>query len=146
MDAQDHQVTATKSPKAREPDQVELADEVPPEDRFATFEDLCEGARYVDKFYPQIGGKVSFRTYIPLDKLLQMQARHGMLGGRGRRDSKGFLVAVLKEVLINPRVDTQDKERLLLKSHASVLLDILGEVLGTQEETFRTVVQDLGEA
>lgn len=129
----------------QKPDEVILRDELDPEDRFATFEDLCESGKFVDKFYPQIGAKVRFRTFIPMDKLLQLQARHNMLTtGRGRRDSRGFLIAVLKEVMVEPRVDTKEKERLLLKSNAVVLLDILGEVLGPQEESFKAVVEDLG--
>jgi hypothetical protein len=116
------------------------------ETKFATFADLCESAKFVDKYYPQIGATVRFRNFIPLDRLLQLQARYNMLMGRqGQRDSRGFLVAVLKEVLVIPRVQTAEDERLLLKANAAVLLDILGAVLGTQEESFQAVVEDLGE-
>lgn len=119
--------------------------EEPEEERFATMEDLCEGAKFVDKYYPQLQAKIRYRNFIPLDRLLQLQAKHNMLtGGRGQRDSKGFLISVLKEVLIVPRIQTPETERALLKGNAAVLLDVLGEVLGQQEESFKAVVEDLG--
>lgn len=124
-----------------------MAEEQKVQGDFATFADLCESGKFVDKYYPQIGKTIRFRNFIPLDRLLQLQARYNMLTGRaGQRDSRGFLVAVLKEVLVIPRVETADDERLLLKANSAVLLDILGEVLGTQEESFRAVVEDLGES
>lgn len=117
------------------------------ETQYATLADLCEGAQFEDKFFPQLGkagATIRYRKFMPLEKLLQLQAKHGMFAGRGRRDSRGFMLAVLEEVLVRPRIQTPDERRLLLKGNATVLLDIIGEVLGTEEESFKIVREDLG--
>lgn len=115
-------------------------------ERFATLADLTEGNKFEERFYPQLQAKIRFRTFIALDRLLYLQQKHQMLtGGRGVRDSQGFLAAVLKDVLVNPRIQTAEEERLLLKANATVLLDILGTVLGANEQSFQAVVEDLGE-
>lgn len=115
-------------------------------ERYATLADLTEGNKFEERFYTALGAKIKFRTFIALDRLLYLQQKHQMLtGGRGVRDSQGFLVAVLKDVLVQPRIATAEDERLLLKANATVLLDVLGTVLGTNEQSFQAVVEDLGE-
>lgn len=125
-------------------DEEMLQEEPQEEQKFASLADLCEGARFIDQYFPQIDATIRYSTYVPLDELLKLQARFNMMGGRGRRDSQGFLVAVLEKVLVKPRIQTPEDKRLLLKGNAAVLLDILGNVLGTQEESFKAVVEDLG--
>ncbi len=115
-------------------------------ERFATLADLTEGNKFETRYYAALGASIKFRTFIALDRLLFLQQKHQMIsGGRGQRDSRGFLVAVLKDVLVNPRIATPQDEQLLLKANATVLLDILGTVLGANEESFQAVVEDLGE-
>lgn len=120
-------------------------EELPAEEKWATWEDLCEGGRVVEKYDPRVGAKIAYTTYIPLDEMLRLQGRHGMMEARGQRDSKGFLVSVLKAVLVRPKVTTPEHERLLLKSNAFVCLGILGEVMSENSEVFKAVVEDLGE-
>lgn len=114
--------------------------------QLATLADLCELGVPVDRYYAQIGKTVRFKPAIALDRLLALQQKYNMItGGRGARDSRGFLMAVLQEVLVVPAIKTPEDVRILGKANAAVLLDILGDVLGRNEESFQAVVEDLGE-
>jgi len=124
------------------------ADQVPEttEDvTYATLEDLCEGNRLVEKTYPQLGGRtIRFNTYIPWDEGLRIQRKHHMDGAPNKRDSEGYLLEVLQRVLVHPQIATPADRQALRKSHQGVLFDILAEVLGRDDETFKKVISDLG--
>jgi hypothetical protein len=118
-----------------------LAGEKP---EFATWSDLCEGGRVVNKFYPQIGKTVQFNTFIAYDAGMHLIRRYSIDNPDPRkRDSEGYMLAVLETVMIKPRLSQADRQA-AKKAHLGVLLDILKEVLGENTEAFKTVVSDLG--
>ena len=111
---------------------------------FATWSDLCEGGRVVDKFYPQLGKTIRFNTFIAYDDGMRLIRRYSIDNADPRkRDSEGYMLAVLEKVMIEPRL-TQADRNAAKKAHLGVLLDILKEVLGENTEAFKTVVGDLG--
>ena len=116
-----------------------------PDLRLATWDDLCQSAEVIDKYYPSIDATVRFRSSIPMERILQLQARFGMSGGRGRRNSKGFFIAILKEALIEPAVASKADERLIMKMNSRIGFDIIGEVMGAGDESYQAMVEDLGE-
>jgi len=123
---------------------VDATDEVA-EVKYATLADLCEGKRFVEKTYPQLGGlTILFNTYIPWDEGLHIQRKHHMDGAPNKRDSEGYLLEILERVLVNPRISDANARQALRKAHQGVLFDILAEVLGRDDDTFKKVVSDLG--
>ena len=119
-------------------------DEVAEQDgQLATWDDLACSPTVVDKYFASIDKTVQFLEFIPMERLLQLQTRFGMTGGRGRRNSKGFFIAILKEVLITPAIKSKADERLVMKSNSKVMMDIVGEVLGAEDESFRALQEDL---
>ena len=122
-----------------------LADEQPAEaPEFATWSDLCEGGRLVDKFYAQLGKTIRFNTYIPMEEGLKLTKRFGMDNSDPRkRNSEAYMFAVLELVMVNPRL-TQADRHIARKAHMGVLFDILKEVLGEDTESYKSLVSDLG--
>jgi len=116
------------------------------EAEFATLADLCELGAPVTKFYPQINKQMRFKPSLPMDRLMYLQDRYNLSAGRGKRDTKGFMIAVLKDVLVTPRITTPDDERALAKANSAVLFDILGDVLGRNDESFQAIKEDMGES
>jgi len=120
------------------------ADDQPEAPEFATWADLCEGGRMVDKFYPQLGKTIRFNTYIPMEEGLALTRRFSMDNSDPRkRNSEAYMLAILEKVLINPRL-TQADRQVAKKAHMGVLFDILKEVLGEDTEAYKSVVKDLG--
>ena len=133
--------------EAMDEGKLKVVEEGTPEEQseYATLPDLCEGNRLVEKTYPQLGGKtIRFNTYIPYDEGMRIQRKHQMDGPANRRDSEGYLLEILEKVLINPRIVTPADRQALRKAHQGVLFDILAEVLGRNDETYKKVVADLG--
>jgi len=121
-----------------------VASDVTEAPEFATWADLCEGGRMVDKYYPQIGKTIRFNTYIPMEEGLALTRRFGMDNSDPRkRNSEGYMLAILEKVMINPRLTQADRQA-AKKAHMGVLFDILKEVLGEDTEAYKTVVKDLG--
>ena len=114
--------------------------------KLASLADLCEIGAPVTKVYPQIGKAVKFKPTLPMDRYLYLQERFNLTGGKGKRDTKGFMVAVLKEVLVAPKLVTVDDERAILKANSNVIFDVLGEVLGRNDESFQAIKEDMGES
>ena len=117
------------------------------EKQYASLGDLCEAGRFVDKFYPDLGrggAWVRYNTFIAMDVMLAVQAKYQMMSGTAsKRNSRGFIMDMLKRVLVKPAIRTDEDARLLLKANSRVLLDILGEVLGKDDEAFKTAVEDI---
>ena len=119
--------------------------EVVEEREFATWENLCESKdRVVDKYLPALGRWVRYRDFLPLDKVTRLQQQFGMTGGR-KRDSVGFMVALLKEVMVEPKIRTKADEMAARKADARALLVIVGDVLGEEEESYKILRGDVGE-
>jgi len=118
-------------------------EEKKPDVRLATWDDLACSPNVVDKYFASIDKTVQFREFIPMERLLELQTRFGMTGGRGRRNSKGFFIAILKEVLVSPAIKTKADERLVMKANSKVMMDVVGEVLGAEDESFRALQEDL---
>ena len=120
-------------------------EEKKPDVKLATWDDLCQSAQVVDKYYPSIDASIRYRASMAMERLLQLQARFNMTSGRGRRNSRGFFVAILKEVLIAPAVKSKADELRIMKMKSSIGFDIIGEVMGVGDETYQAMVEDLGE-
>lgn len=116
-------------------------------EQFASLADLCEIGAPVTKVYPQLGNlAIQFKPTLPMDRYLFLQERHNLAGGKGKRDTRGFMVAVLKDVLVQPRITTPDEERAILKANSAVIFDILADVLGRNDESFQAIKEDMGES
>ena len=132
------------SRKTRDEASRQARDEVAEQEgQLATWDDLARSPNVVDKYFASIDKTIRFREFIRMERLLQLQTRFGMTGGRSRRNSKGFFIAILKEVLVEPAVKTKQDERLVMKSNSKVLMDIVGDVLGADDESFRALQEDL---
>ncbi len=116
------------------------------EEQFASLADLCEIGAPVTKVYPQIGKALKFKPTLPMDRYLFLQERYNLAGGKGKRDTRGFMVAVLKDVLVEPRIVTPDDERAILKANSAVIFDVLADVLGRNDESFQAIKEDMGES
>lgn len=116
------------------------------EEQFASLGDLCEIGAPVTKVYPQIGKLIQFKPALPMDRYLFLQERYNLAGGKGKRDTRGFMVAVLKDVLVQPKIVTPDDERAILKANSGVIFDVLADVLGSNDESFQAIKEDMGES
>lgn len=76
------------------------------------------------------GGKiVEFLNYIPLEDMAELQAK---FMANNRKDYLGFSTAVLKYVMVNPPLKTDESVRAARKADSGVLLEIIGRVTSTQ--------------
>lgn len=78
---------------------------------------------YIDKYRKWI----EYLDRVPLDEMVKIQARY--LGG-GRKDMAGYMIAVLKYVMITPKVTS---DNVLMKADSGLLLTIVGDVVNQKE-------------
>jgi hypothetical protein len=120
-----------------------IVDQVPE----ATWEALCDAGpvreKIIDFGEPYGRMVVKYRPFLSLEKSTRLADRFHM-GDRKRRNSRGYMVAVLKEVLIAPRIQTQREEQLALRARSDVLLELIGETIGSEGEEMEALKSDLG--
>jgi hypothetical protein len=111
-----------------------VSEEVP----YASWDDLADPGPPIEVDV-LVGGKkvrVKYRSFVAADRLADIQAR-----GRGK--SKQVITDILKEVMIEPPIQTTADARKAMKANGRVIMGIVGEVMDTQ--AFRELKEDLGE-
>lgn len=134
---------------SRKPDSDVVVDgatgEVVEERTWASWENLCEQKdRTVDKFLPKLKVWVRYRDFIALDRLMGIQRKYGMVGG-GKRDVTGYMVALLRAVMVHPKIRTEADARAVKKADGRAMLMIIGDVLGEEDESYIALREELGE-
>ena len=110
----------------------------------ASWDDLCEAPPLKELVleFPAGRKKVAYRPFISLERQIALSDRYNM-GNAKRRNSKGYMVAVLKEVLVVPRIETAAHERLVLKARSDLLLQVLSDSVGSDSEEMEALREDL---
>ncbi|MFH1268190.1 MAG: hypothetical protein ABIK89_20925 [Planctomycetota bacterium] len=113
----------------------------------ATWDELCEPGPVRHKvidFGPGVGKRqVEYRPFLSFEDSQRLSEVYQM-GDRKKRQTMRYMVAVLKRVMVSPRIETPVHERLVLKARADVLLEILGETLGSDSDEMEALRSDLG--
>lgn len=113
-------------------------------ENFATWADLCEPPK--PKTIDYNGKDIKYLPWIPADEMAEIQRKataRGKRGGGVRMDIRAYQMMVLKKVLIEPRIKTEDDERMAAKMDSRISLGILNDVL--DQSTFDEMVEALGE-
>lgn len=110
--------------------------------QYASWEDLCEpGGR--QKLYKLRNGKyVRYTTFIPLEKVAEIRLK-AMKGGRF--NNALFVGLLLKEVMIKPRIDSDEQLRVAMKADGMAMLDIVNEVQNLNRNLRQSEEEELGE-
>jgi hypothetical protein len=61
-----------------------------------------------------------------------------------KRDSRGFMISVLANALVAPKVTTPAHERMLEKANFAILNQILLDVVGAESKELEAVREDVG--
>ncbi|MBN1610373.1 MAG: hypothetical protein JW940_27340 [Polyangiaceae bacterium] len=113
----------------------------------ATWEALCEPPpvkSLVIDFGPNHGKLlVKYRPFLSFERHQQLSRKFKM-DDPAKRDSRGFMIAVLADVLTAPRVTTPQHERMLGKANFAILNQILLDVVGAESKELEAVRDDLG--
>ena len=110
---------------------------------YATWEDLCEpGGRQRD-YILRNGKRVRYTTFVPLEKVAQIRLK-AMVGGRF--DNARFVSLLLKEVMVRPRIDSDEQLRMALKADGMALLDVVSEVQNLNRALREAQEESLGES
>jgi len=115
------------------------------EKQFVTLEQLCsEDAQrdQAEKYLERYGGWIRYRTRVPLDMLLRAQRR--FMGGK-KKDNEGFFVFLLRYLLLNPRIETDEEARALLKADGRVMVEIIGDAVGDVSDMQEEAADEAGE-
>lgn len=117
------------------------------ERRFVTMAELCKEDVERDQaetFLARYGAYIRHRTRVPLNMLLKAQGRFRI--GQKRPDTEGYFVYLLRYLLLNPRVESDDEARTLLHADGQVMLDIIGQAVNADIEEDADAVDDAGES
>lgn len=111
---------------------------------WATWENMCE-PREPEKIQLRNGKWVKFRPWIPQDRMAEIQrlCRGTGRGGRKNPDTRKFTLLVLKEIMLQPKVRTDQDKRAVMKADSAVIMHIINQVVDT--EMFEQIQEDLGE-
>ncbi|MCK9629036.1 MAG: hypothetical protein M0R37_10645 [Bacteroidales bacterium] len=115
--------------------------------QFVTLADLCKEDATRDQaetFLPRYNAYIRHRTRVPLSMLLKAQSRFRM--GQKRADSEGYFIYLLRYLLLNPRVETDEQARTLLHADGQVMMDIIGQAVNTDFEEDEDAADEAGES
>lgn len=115
--------------------------------QFVTLADLCKEDATRDQaetFLPRYNAYIRHRTRVPLSMLLKAQSRFRM--GQKRADSEGYFIYLLRYLLLNPRVETDEQARTLLHADGQVMMDIIGQAVNTDLEEDEDAADEAGES
>lgn len=118
-----------------------------PEKRFITLAELCKEDATRDQaetFLPRYNAYIRHRTRVPLVMLLKAQSRFHI--GQKRPDSEGYFIYLLRYLLLNPRVESDEEARALLYADGQVMLDIIGQAVNADIEEDADAGDDAGES
>ena len=125
-------------------DKVQPVEEQEP--GFVTLEELCgEDVERDQETRPleRYGGKlIRFRTRVPLQVIISAQKRY--MSGK-RKDSEGFMVALLKYLLLEPRVTTKAEVDMLRQADGKLMLDIINTAVGNVSDLQEDAEDEAGE-
>lgn len=97
---------------------------------FLTWEELTI-PQIKTRFVPELGKSVKYLSFVPLDKLLEFQARARLT--TQNKDLIGFYAMILQYVMVLPACRTPEAARAAMKGNAPLLLSIAEEVAGKKE-------------
>ncbi len=113
---------------------------------FVTLEDLCgEDVERDQEVRPleRYGGKlIRFRTRVPLTMIIGAQKRY--MSGK-RKDSEGFIMALLKYLLLDPKVTTKAEVDMLRQADGKLMLDIINTAVGNVSDLQEDAEDEAGE-
>jgi len=132
-------------PTAAQPTVAEVLEtlEEEKEVRWATWEDLCESGGRQKRYKLRNGAEVLYTTFVSLEKVGESRLK-AMVGGRFIQAR--FIALVLKEVLIRPRIETDEQFRNAMKADGMALLDIYNEVQNLNRALRNAQEEELGES
>ena len=110
---------------------------------YATWEELCEPGGRQKRYRLRNGHYVLYTTFISLEKVAEIRLK-AMVGGRF--NNARFLALMLKEVLLDPRVESDDMLRNALKADGMALLDIINDVQNLNRAMREAEEEELGES
>lgn len=113
---------------------------------FATLEDLCEPLKPRTIIVETGNGprRVTYMPHLSADKLTALQTKHRGRGRRAQMDTAGFMMDVVKECMISPRIKTMKELRAFRKGvSGSFVVNLLNQVVDT--DSFEEMQDDLGE-
>ena len=110
---------------------------------YATWEELCEPGGRQKTYKLRNGHYVLYTPFISLEKVAEIRLK-AMVGGRF--NNARFLGLMLKEVLLNPRIENDDQLRIALKADGMALLDIINDVQNLNRSLRQAEEEELGES
>lgn len=116
------------------------------ERRFITLAELCKEDAERDQtetYLPRYEAYIRHRTRVPLNMLLKAQSRYRL--GQKRADTEGYFVYLLRYLMLNPRITTDEEARALLHADGQVMMDIIGQAVDTDVEEDADAVDGAGE-
>ncbi len=96
------------------------------EDNVVTWEEITRIEQKTISLEKYDGKTITYLNKIPLDKAIALETRYMK---QGASDTLGFMVAILKEVLVRPAL-TEDALRAVMKADASLVMGIFTDVMG----------------
>lgn len=113
---------------------------------FATIADLCQPPMPKTIIVPTGNGsvKIKYMPYLSYDKLSMLQERHKPRRPGAQTDQRAFVMDVISEIMIEPKVKTEADKRAFLKgASGSLVLNLVNGVIDTS--AFEEVRKELGE-
>lgn len=108
---------------------------------YATWADLCEPPP-IKEVKLKNGKWIKYHPWMPMEKMAEIQRKASK--GRRRVDQAMFMLLVLQEVMIEPKVKTEQDRRAALKADSSVILGVINTVVDT--DTMDRIKDELGES
>ena len=78
------------------------------------------------------GKYVQHLSFVPFDKLIEFQAKHG-LGTPHNRDLLGYMIEILKYVMVKPKIASPEEARAAAKGNSTLLLGIIESVASKKD-------------
>jgi hypothetical protein len=113
----------------------------------ATWEALCEVPEVkeiVADFGPRYGRMVmKYRPFLSFERHQALSRKHHMDDAK-KRNVKGFMVDILRDVLVAPRITEDRHERLVMKARFDILNKIILDTIGSEAEEMDAIREELG--
>lgn len=108
---------------------------------YATWGDLCQPPP-VKEVKLKSGKWIKYLPWITMDEMAEIQRKASK--GRRRMDQAVFMLLILRKVMIEPKVQTEQDRRAALKADSSIVLGVINSVVDT--ETMDQLREELGES